>query len=589
MNDPDNTDAQITWTLTGNTNLTAAINPNTRIATIVAKNGAWNGSETVTFRASDPEGLYDSYGVVFTIIAGNNPPVVENQDFMINVQGMNGMYIGTVIAYDPDPDQILSYSIIGGNEPGIFMLNKSTGDLNLTGGTSTNQLSSEYTLTVMVEDNGVETESSTATIKISVIQGQDTYYIDPSSTDDQNSNGTREHPFRSWKSVPWRNHAIYLQRKGTIARESKISIGADYITMGSYGEGERPVIISSASDYAVRAFERNNLVIRDLNIVAEDAISCIYILGATEECTIENCRLEGAENGVRIIESKKLTLYYNTFIRCSDAIYSFAENNKVYYNIFKNNQVGINISSYLASADVFNNVFFGNSTGISVSYSLLTLYNNIFYLEKAGDKALNANTDNLVSDNNIYYPEKEGFISVANANYNSLHAFQETRRLDMNSFNLDPRFSDSYNENYSVEPSSPAIDAGKTVGLNQDFYGKMVPCGDKPDIGLCESQTGAMISGIKTESAGDMGNSGIPTVYPNPSNGAFNIYFKENIGQKTKVIITDLAGKIIAEENEPPAVSDLMIHLDLTYLIRGIYVLTVVTDGKIFNQRLVIK
>jgi len=76
VTDIDNIDSQIAWTYSGNTQLTVLIV--NRVATITVPNADWNGSETITFRATDTGGLYDEDGATFTISADNDPPVVTD-------------------------------------------------------------------------------------------------------------------------------------------------------------------------------------------------------------------------------------------------------------------------------------------------------------------------------------------------------------------------------------------------------------------------------------------------------------------------------------------------------------------------------
>ncbi|MEW5795917.1 MAG: hypothetical protein AB1772_06105, partial [Candidatus Zixiibacteriota bacterium] len=75
VSDADNTDAEMTWTFSGNTELTVSIDVN-RVATITTPNSDWNGSETITFRAADPGLLADSNAATFTVTAVNDAPVV---------------------------------------------------------------------------------------------------------------------------------------------------------------------------------------------------------------------------------------------------------------------------------------------------------------------------------------------------------------------------------------------------------------------------------------------------------------------------------------------------------------------------------
>ena len=52
VTDPDNTPADMTWTYSGNTNVSVAIDPITHIATFTVP-ADWNSSEIITFTARD--------------------------------------------------------------------------------------------------------------------------------------------------------------------------------------------------------------------------------------------------------------------------------------------------------------------------------------------------------------------------------------------------------------------------------------------------------------------------------------------------------------------------------------------------------
>lgn len=66
VSDPDHADNQMTWTFTGNTQLSVAINAS-RVATISKPSADWSGSETITFRATDPGALFSSDAATFTV------------------------------------------------------------------------------------------------------------------------------------------------------------------------------------------------------------------------------------------------------------------------------------------------------------------------------------------------------------------------------------------------------------------------------------------------------------------------------------------------------------------------------------------
>ncbi|MBD3183722.1 choice-of-anchor D domain-containing protein, partial [Candidatus Poribacteria bacterium] len=72
VNDPDNTDAEINWTYSGNTNIFVSINPNTHVVTFTAKAG-WSGSENITFTGTDTAGASDDDTIIVTVIPVNIP------------------------------------------------------------------------------------------------------------------------------------------------------------------------------------------------------------------------------------------------------------------------------------------------------------------------------------------------------------------------------------------------------------------------------------------------------------------------------------------------------------------------------------
>lgn len=116
LDDPDNT---IIWTTAATPqNLTVTINAS-KIATIAPINPEWNGTETVTFIASD-QGKYipklhfsDQDDVVFTITAVNDPPVISSQKnpVVINEDESYEISPGDLNITDPD-DPPTSLSLI---------------------------------------------------------------------------------------------------------------------------------------------------------------------------------------------------------------------------------------------------------------------------------------------------------------------------------------------------------------------------------------------------------------------------------------------------------------------------------------------
>ena len=68
VNDVDNSNSELIWTVTGQSDLQITITNN--IASIEIPYPGWTGTETILFTATDPEGLTASYAVVFTVNLG---------------------------------------------------------------------------------------------------------------------------------------------------------------------------------------------------------------------------------------------------------------------------------------------------------------------------------------------------------------------------------------------------------------------------------------------------------------------------------------------------------------------------------------
>ncbi len=75
VSDVDNLDSEMTWSYAGNVELSVSID-GSRVATISIPELDWFGSEMITFRATDPGGLYDEDAATFTVTAVNDAPVV---------------------------------------------------------------------------------------------------------------------------------------------------------------------------------------------------------------------------------------------------------------------------------------------------------------------------------------------------------------------------------------------------------------------------------------------------------------------------------------------------------------------------------
>ena len=76
--DVETLDADIVWSYSGNTDLTVGIVG--QVATISVPDANWNGSETITFTATDDDAspLFAADAATFTVTAVNDVPVVDD-------------------------------------------------------------------------------------------------------------------------------------------------------------------------------------------------------------------------------------------------------------------------------------------------------------------------------------------------------------------------------------------------------------------------------------------------------------------------------------------------------------------------------
>ena len=99
----------------------------------------------------------------------NEVPVIANQAFSIAENSTAGSSVGTVSASDPDNGQTLSFAILSGNTDNVFSMNANSGALNVNNAVLLDfEATPVYTLTVEVTDNGAGSLSSQATVTVNV-------------------------------------------------------------------------------------------------------------------------------------------------------------------------------------------------------------------------------------------------------------------------------------------------------------------------------------------------------------------------------------------------------------------------------------
>ena len=220
---------------------------------------------------------------------------------------------------------------------------------------------------------------------------------------------------------------------------------------------------------------------------------------------------------------------------------------------------------------------------ILTEYSELTLHNNVFYLSKEFDKALNFVGTNLISDYNIYYPLQEGFITFNGQEFSDLSELQQIENIDANSFTSDPLFIDAFNHNFAVETGSPVVDAGVFVGITADLAGDNVPYGNGPDIGVIETDEIASSTNVILQDDAPF------QIYPNPTNGILNISFDNLNCQEANINIQNTNGSTLIEKQYSSLRTDHKQLIDISDVPAGIYILSVKLENSLYSKRIIKK
>jgi hypothetical protein len=589
--DQNYADDQIIWTILGNSQLSVDIDPSTRVARIIATNASWIGTETLTFTATNPGGLLTTTQSSFSITMANHAPEFADQQFSVNESGFSDNFIGRIVSSDPDAGQQLTYSILSGNDAGVFTLNSQTGDLKTTTDKVFGSGIASFELWVVVTDNAPDAKSASAHIVVNLIGNSNNVYIDPTNTGDLLANGSIEHPHDSWNKVVWKKGNRYLQKRGTTASVEKILIGASNVSLGDYGEGELPVIKSETNSYLISSFEKSGIKIRNLNLQATNAVSCVYFLGNSgDSITVEHCELTANTNAVKVVDGIALVVKYNTIKSNAEGIHTTAISNEIYYNIFKSCNTAVNVLGNSSKANIYNNVFYDNEKSLSISYAELTLYNNIFYMTNPGQMAISHGTGLISSDYNIFYPEQSGFITIAKTSFDKLEKMQKALRIDLNSFNKDPLFVDVYSENFFLEAGSPAIDAGINLMPGLDIAGRQVPLSKSTDIGVNEFPGSTMPAKLSNEGS-------VMTIYPNPSSGQINIFaeIKQDMltddpdFRQPEIQVLDIAGNTVFYKRiENQYTSTIRDIIDLSEISNGLYFVILRMADKVIKEKLIL-
>ncbi|MCK4788129.1 MAG: right-handed parallel beta-helix repeat-containing protein [Desulfobacteraceae bacterium] len=198
-----------------------------------------------------------------------------------------------------------------------------------------------------------------------------------------------------------------------------------------------------------------NNTLTNLNTLAKQ---CIVIGGDDTGGLVENnlCEIttEAGQShfAIQVVQAGVI-VKHNNFeggSYCGNFLYS-----KVHHNIFKNaSTVGVRIGGFEGDVTMYNNVIYNSHYGIyHDSNTTLSLYNNI--IANNDTRGIHAADAIITNDYNCVYNNGTNFFGN--------NATKGTHSVETN-----PLFTDAANDDFTLKPGSPCINAGTNLGSSYD-------------------------------------------------------------------------------------------------------------------------
>lgn len=158
-----------------------------------------------------------------------------------------------------------------------------------------------------------------------------------------------------------------------------------------------------------------------------------------------------------------------------------ASSGEVLNSTFYNNVQATNGSGWDGSGDVGIGI---NATGTWIIKNNITYGHPVEFMISAAAVGGGAT---VTSDYNLFYDSLGGNAFDYNGSFSGFSAYKTASGKDAHSLNTNPLFTNAGSNDFTLQASSPAINAGTNVGLTSDYNGTAVPQGSAPDMGAFEA------------------------------------------------------------------------------------------------------
>ncbi len=215
----------------------------------------------------------------------------------------------------------------------------------------------------------------------------------------------------------------------------------------------------------------NNLVIE--NNIVHDIVGNAGGTPSSTPATVIGIYLDELAEGI--------TVRKNIIYNCNSVgmMLHRTHNNTIINNVIYNTPISVYMSEK-SQDEMYDNNFYNN----------IFLSSNEEQLTFAVGRYSGSTTSSGDFDYNIHYnPYNENVIRYYQdwkTTYYTFSQWQTFSGQEPNGMQADPLFTDILNNDFNLQSTSPAIDAGVDVGLIRDFIGTLIPQGSAPDIGAYE-------------------------------------------------------------------------------------------------------
>ncbi len=272
------------------------------------------------------------------------------------------------------------------------------------------------------------------------------------------------------------------------------------------------------------------------------------------------------------------------------------------------------INTPISKVNIYHNTAVGKQAikFSGTAYSNMNLYNNIFSAREAPFHVSSSLPSTVNIDYNLYHRSKGAGRTIAKVGLTrySLADWQAARpALNAHSVEGNPTFvSATAPVDLHIDTiksgSQTANDIGKSgLNIDDDIDGDPRPLlpSTRVDIGADEyitpypiSPKSKMASGITQSSdtlswtTGEPFNERSLRIYPNPSDGVFNLEFTA-LGEDIEVRIINMLGQVILDDELKSFEGSYRKRLDMTTHRSGIYLLQLITERTTVNRRITLE